>query len=442
MEINYGKIKEVLSQLNIEKLNDMQLASLEAANGKKDVILLSPTGTGKTLAYLLPLLQLLKPTQKEVQALIVVPSRELALQIEHVFKSMRTEFKIVCCYGGHSAQEEKNILLTQFPAVVVGTPGRLLDHINRGNLITDEIQWLILDEFDKSLEFGFHDEMIEIIRSLPNLQKRFLLSATEAKEIPEFTGMNRTVKLNFLEEGTINQKLVVKQVISSEKDKLQTLLGLLCQLGSSSTIVFCNYREGVERTGKWLKEKKLSCEMFHGGMEQQEREKAIYKFSNGSSHVLISTDLAARGLDIPAVENIIHYHLPPNEETYTHRNGRTARWDASGTSYLLLGPEEKVPDYIKTIPETLEVQDNCSKPPVSLWATLYIGKGKKDKLSKGDIVGFLIKKGNLGKEDIGQIDVKQHYSFVAIKRKKMKQALTLLRGEKIKSMKTIIEEAV
>ena len=176
-------------------------------------------------------------------------------------------------------------------------------------------------------------------------------------------------------------------------------------------------------------------------MEQPDRERALYKFRNGSCAVLISTDLAARGLDIPGIENVVHYHPPVNEEAYTHRNGRTARWEASGNAYLVLHAEERVPEYISEDIETYEFPETLPKPAKPRWATLYIGKGKKDKLNKIDIVGFLYKKGGMAREDVGQVDVKEHYAFVAVRRSKMKHLLTLVRGEKIKGMKTVIEEA-
>lgn len=445
MEKKNQIVRAALAALKIEKLNPMQEAALACAAGEReDVILLSPTGTGKTLAYLLPLLQLLKPTDDGIQAMILVPSRELALQIETVFKDMNTPWKAVCCYGGHPIAEEKKSMLGNRPALIIGTPGRITDHLGKGNFNPDTIHTLVIDEFDKSLEFGFQDEMAEIINQLPGLAKRMLLSATDAAEIPQFTGIdNRVIRLNYLSpDGEESEsRLRLMKVLSPAKDKIDTLFALLCSLGSSSSIVFCNHRDAADRVGALLAEKGLYNEVFHGGMEQPDREKALYKFRNGSCHVLVSTDLAARGLDIPEVEHIIHYHLPVNEEAFTHRNGRTARWDASGTSYIILHAEEVCPTYVPEDTEVYQLPDNPARPPQPLWATIYIGKGKKDKLNKIDIVGFLYKKGNLGKEDVGRVDVKEHYAFVAVRRSKIKQLFTLIRGEKIKGMKTLIEEA-
>lgn len=435
-------IKRILANLHIDSLNPMQEAALDAGRDSKDIILLSPTGSGKTLAFLLPLLNDLSESGTGVQAVILVPSRELALQIETVFKSMGTSYNVMSCYGGRPAMEEHRVMKNINPSVIIGTPGRMNDHLLKQNFDSSSVRFLVIDEFDKCLEFGFYEEMSAVISLLPNLQKHYLLSATDASEIPEFTGLNDVLKLSFLsdEKDLSNSRVHLYKVQSPDKDKLESLYKLLCMLGNRSSLVFCNYRESVERIGNYLSSKKLYNETFHGGMEQQNREKALYKFRNGSCNVFISTDLASRGLDIPNIDNVIHYHMPVNEESYIHRNGRTARWNAVGNAFFILSAEEKVPDYIKDDPELFVLDENPPKPSLPKWVTLYIGKGKKDKLNKVDIAGFLYKKGNLQREDIGQIDVKEHYAYVAICRKKLKQTLNLIKGEKIKGLKTIIEE--
>lgn len=438
------EFQDILCNLQIEQLTPMQEAAREAYRENKDLVLLSPTGSGKTLAFLLPLVQTLKAGVQGVQAVVLVPSRELALQIETVFKSMNTPFKAMSCYGGRPAMEEHRTMRGINPSVIIGTPGRMNDHLKKENFDARTVIALVIDEFDKCLEFGFHDEMSEVIGQLPSLRKRVLLSATDAEEIPQFAGVgdgSQLVKLNFLTSEPVSERLNLQKVLSPDKDKLETLYRLLCTLGDRSTLVFVNYRESVERVAGYLQSKKFPCDAFHGGMEQADRERALYKFRNGSCPVLVSTDLAARGLDIPGIDNIVHYHLPVNEEAFTHRNGRTARWEARGSSFLLLHAEERLPDYIPEDIPVFELPEQTPKPAKSRWATLYIGKGKKDKLNKIDIVGFLYKKGGLAKEDIGQVDVKEHYAFVAIRRSKVNQLLTLIRGEKIKGIKTVIEEA-
>jgi len=421
----------------------MQLATWKAYERPKDLVLLSPTGSGKTLAYLLPLVQHLDSQVEGVQAIVLVPTRELALQTEAVFKRMATSFKAISCYGGRPAMDEHRTMKGVQPSLIIGTPGRMNDHLRKQNIEAHTVKTLVIDEFDKCLELGFQDEMSEVMARLPRLEKRLLLSATDAKAIPDFVGIDeqKFVKLDFLPQEESNHRLDVRLVCSPQKDKLETLHKLLSTLEGRTTLVFVNYRESVDRVVDYLKSRRFPCDRFHGGMEQEQRERALYKFRNGSTPVLISTDLAARGLDIPGIEHVIHYHLPTNEEAFTHRNGRTARWQATGTSYLILHSDEQLPQYVAEDLQPCLLPESPLKSPKPLWSTLYIGKGKKDKVNKVDIVGFLYKKGGLVPGEVGQVDVKEHYAFVAVKHNKLKQLLTLIRGEKIKGMKTLIEEA-
>lgn len=439
-EKNYP-VDQILANLNIEALNEMQLASVAANEQHNDVMLLSATGSGKTLAFLLPLLSRLDPDSRDSQALIIVPSRELAMQIEKVFKQMGTGFKITCCYGGHKREIEENNLI-QPPAVIVGTPGRLADHIRRENIKTGHIKTLVLDEFDKSLELGFTDEVSAIIAALPALEKRILTSATEAVEVPDFVGLSGVAELNFLDgENEVNTALAVKKVLSDSKDKLDTLFNLVCYLGNRSTIIFCNHRESVERTNELLRAKGIISEFYHGAMEQRDRDSALCKFRNGTSNILVTTDLAARGLDIPNIRYIVHYHLPLGEDIYTHRNGRTARMDASGTAILILSEDEKMPPYITEPVEEIKLDGKYEIPERPKWSTLYIPLGKKNKVNKIDIVGFLSNKGALKKEDIGLIEVKDFFSFVAVRKTKVSHTLQLIKEERIKGKKVKVDVA-
>lgn len=436
-EIKYS-VEKLLADLKIDKLNEMQLASIQAGKGSDDIILLSSTGSGKTLAFLLPILQSLNTDSKQTQALVVVPSRELALQIESVFKTMSTGFKVTCCYGGHLRETEENNL-QQAPALIIGTPGRLADHIRRGNIYTDSIETFVLDEFDKSLELGFHEEMFFVIGSLKNLKKKILTSATDTSEIPDFITLHNPVRLNYLSEEDA-AALAIQYVKSDDKDKLNTLFKLICFLGNRSTIIFCNHREAVERTSHALSDKGIVNVFYHGALEQPERDAALCKFRNGTSNILVTTDLASRGLDIPNIRYIIHYHLPANEDVFTHRNGRTARMDASGTAILILSPEENLPAYI-TSADPVTVPEAVTLPEKPKWSTLFIAAGKKDKVNKVDIVGFLTNKGQLKKEDVGLIEVKDFFSFVAVRKVKVGHVLELIKNEKIKNKKVKIDIA-
>ncbi|MEO8822291.1 MAG: DEAD/DEAH box helicase [Ginsengibacter sp.] len=436
---NYS-LENILTNLKIEELNEMQIASLDASEKNEDIILLSATGSGKTLAYLLPILENFEIENKNTQALIVVPSRELAIQIENVFKRMGTGNKITATYGGHKREIEENNLV-QPPALIVGTPGRICDHIRRGNITIDSIKTLVLDEFDKSLELGFLEEMEFIINSLKNVQKKILTSATHAVEIPAFIGLKNPQQINFLKPGDEKERLEIKSVFSPDKDKSETLFRLLCFLGNRSTIVFCNHREAVERTSKLLSEKGIYNEFYHGGMEQQQRDSALSKFRNGTTNVLVTTDLASRGLDIANIRYIVHYHLPHTEDAFTHRNGRTARMEASGTAILILSEEEKLPTYLDEEVEKIILSEENVLPEKPKWATLFIAAGKKDKVNKGDIVGFLTNKGELKIEDIGLIEVKDFFSFAGIRKVKMNHLLHLIKDQKIKNKKVKMEVA-
>ena len=434
-------IDKILNKLGIE-LNDMQQDALRAIqHGNQDVVVLSPTGSGKTLAYLLPLSQLVDAADDEPQAIVVTPGRELALQSSTVLKNMGSGLRAMACYGGRSTMDEHRVLRQVRPQIIFGTPGRLNDHLDKGNFSPYHIKYLVIDEFDKCLEMGFQDEMSRLVKSLPGLRRHFLLSATESEEIPRFVHMGKVEKLDYrMDEEQVPERVHIYKVMSPEKDKLESLSLLLRSLGDTSTIVFLNYRDSVERTNRYLADQGFSTAFFHGGLEQKEREAALYRFSNGSANVFVSTDLASRGLDIPDIDNIIHYHLPESEDGYIHRVGRTARWEAKGKAYFLLGPTESIPEYVDAEVEEYEIPAELPAPAQPKMATIYIGKGKKDKISKGDILGFLCKKGGLQSSEIGKIDVNDRYAYAAIARPKLRSVLQKVKGEKIKGIKTIMEE--
>lgn len=434
-----GQTKSILSNLRIDNLNDMQIEAQHTIIKEQNILLLSPTGSGKTLAYLLPILQLLDENITKVQCLIIVPSRELALQIEQVWKKMGTRFKVNVCYGGHAIDTElKN--LSSPPALLIGTPGRLVDHLERKSFETDSIKTLVLDEFDKSLQLGFQKEMDIIIAQLPDLQKRILLSATSDVEIPDFVKIESPVILDYIEDEK-NDTLSIRLVVSPEKDKIESLFRLICSLNSEPALIFCNHREVTERISDLLNKKGIQTGYYHGGMDQDDRERVLVQFRNGSLNYLITTDLAARGLDIPEMNHVIHYHLPAKESEFIHRNGRTARMHASGTAYIIQFKEDKTPEYISDNLITLQVPTGKPLPNRPRYQTIYVSGGKKNKLNKSDIVGFFLQKGKLDKSDLGLIEVKDFISFVAVRSSVVKTLLVNIKDEKMKGKKYKIEVA-
>lgn len=435
-------INKVLDKLGISELNKMQQEAMNVILRKNDdVVILSPTGSGKTLAYLLPLIQKIDSQLPHVQMLVVVPGRELALQSQRVLKDMGTGLRSMALYGGRATMDEHRKMREVQPQVVFATPGRFNDHLLKENVSPLFIKYVVIDEFDKCLEMGFREEMSLLMGRLRHAEQTILLSATDAEEIPRFVRMGHTQRLDYLvKEEQVSERVLLYKVISPTKDKLETLKQLLLDFGDESTVVFLNYRDSVERTAAFLRECGFSISMFHGGLEQKQREDALYRFSNGSANVLVCTDLASRGLDIPDIQNIVHYHLPLGEDGYIHRVGRTARWDKSGKTFFVLNQEEQIPDYIEGNVKDFIPSPLNDHPQLPKMATLYIGKGKKDKISKGDVVGFLCKIGGLKSDEIGRIDVNDRYSYVAVKQKRLASVLRNVQGEKIKGLKTIFEE--
>ncbi|MBQ7421110.1 MAG: DEAD/DEAH box helicase [Prevotella sp.] len=455
-------IDAIISKLGIECLNEMQIETADAVlHTSKDVVVLSPTGSGKTLAYLLPLVSGIISASSHssevssgavalsgsLSAVVVVPGRELALQSSEVLKSMGSGLRSMALYGGRPTMDEHRELRKVQPHIVFATPGRLNDHLDKGNISPDMVEWLVIDEFDKCLAMGFHDEMGRLVGRLPQVRRRILLSATESEAIPHFVNMGKSICIDHrVEDEQVSERVNIYKVKSPVKDKLETLCNLLLDFGDQSSIVFLNYRDAVERVAFYLKEQGFTVSLFHGGLEQRQREDALYKFANGSANVLVATDLASRGLDIPDIDNIVHYHLPETEDNYVHRVGRTARWDKRGRAFFILNDSETVPEYVDGAIEEYSIclpsdgEEQKKRIPVPKMVTLYIGKGKHDKLSKGDIVGFLCKKGGLRGEEIGRISIEERFTYVAVARVRLESVLWNVRGEKIKGVKTIVEE--
>lgn len=418
-------------RLGIERLNEMQKHTLNTTtttNG--DIVLYSSTGTGKTLAFVVPLLKAMKPKPEVLQAVIIVPSRELALQIHSVLHSLAVGIKVTCCYGGHKVDDEKRSFIV-VPEIIVSTPGRLLDHCQRGNINITNVKQLVIDEFDKCLELGFEDEMRKLLKYMPNLSRRFLTSATMLNEFPPYLKLNSPIELDYV-TGIKLSKLKVWSVKSYDVDKLETLTQLLLSLPQGKSIVFVNYRDAVERIHNHLVSHHVAAGLYHGALDQLSRELAVDMFNNGTYPVLVSTDLGARGLDISGIKSIIHYHMPLTVESYTHRNGRTARQQSSGDAYVIVGPNESIPSFVALDDEWHIPAKALHNAIESSMATLYFMAGKKEKISKGDVVGFIANNSSIMAQDIGNINVRDHYTIVAVPRANINENITRLQSSKIK----------
>ena len=434
--------QDALRRLNIDALNTMQMAALAHCRANSSMVLLSPTGTGKTLAFLLPLLERLDQRRSGVQAVIVLPSRELARQVFEVWRAMATPFQMTALYGGRPLEQEVASLGGASTSVIVGTPGRLLDHLNRSSFAVDKCTHLVIDEFDKCLEMGFRDEMSKLIDKLPAVTSRFLLSATDADEIPQFAGTADVERLDYRGGGEQPAVRTSFYTITTTPDKrLEKLFSLLCSFGGEPAIVFCNFRETVDEVYRYLTKNSLHCVAYNGAMEQKARELALYRFTSGCSNILVSTDLAARGLDIKDVKHVVHYQRALSADIFTHRNGRTARWEADGSVYMIAFENKELPDFVPDGLEEYNLPKRNTLPPAPEWTVLYVGKGKRDKLSRGDLAGFFIKKGGLKPDEVGTILVFHDYSYVAVKMNRMRAVLKAVDGEKIKGVKTIIMPA-
>lgn len=425
------KIEFSFEKLGITELNEMQKSVKCHENSTQNVLLLSPTGTGKTLGYTLLLKNSIQP-HKNTQVLVIVPTRELAIQTESVLKSLFPSLFVTSIYGGRNMLTEKR-RLDEKPIIVIGTPGRIIDHLQRERLHSKSIHTLVMDEYDKSLELGFLEQIEEINRLLNRPTRKILASATELKKAPDFINLDETLQLNYLDLKVNQSILHISQVVTEAKNKFKALVQIFAKYTVNKTLVFCNHREAVERISNYLHELHIEHDIFHGGLDQTERELALVKFRNNSTRLLITTDLAARGLDIAEIDLIVHYQLPINEEAFTHRNGRTARVDREGKSIIMMTPEEYFPSYF---PKDIELEELNGRLedyiPNPEYVSLRLSLGKREKIRKIDIVGFLLSFEGIHKDDLGKIDITEKESYVAVKKDLARSLLRQANRAKIK----------
>ena len=419
----------------ISALNPIQQA---VAESKADsIILIAPTGSGKTIAFTIGLLLRAAEPNGATQALVLAPSRELVMQTAEVIRRVARQYKTVALYGGHSMTDETNSL-RPLPDIIVATPGRMLDHLQRGNITLDSLRALVIDEYDKQLELGFEQEMKRIIRRIVHIGDIILTSATELTDLPEYLPRRKSQLIRHATADTPQSRTATVHVDSFVPDKLDTLCDLLRSLPEGSrTIVFVNHRESAERVKARLDAEHIDAGLYHGALDQDSRATAIDLLTNGTTPVLVATDLAARGLDIEGIDNVVHYHIPVDEAAWTHRNGRTARMGADGTAYVITAEGENIPDYV-VCDRPYSPRGEASEGIRSDVATIYFNAGKKEKISKGDIAGFLIQKGGLTKDEVGKIMVWDHSAIAAVPRAKIGKVVEAVAPYRLKNTKVRI----
>lgn len=405
------EITEIISErLGIAALNPMQVAMMGAA--PRSSLLIAPTGSGKTIAFAAAMLRGLSAPDGQIRALILAPSRELTLQIFSVVRPVAQGYKTVALYGGHPFKEEE-ASLSVTPDIVVATPGRLADHIKRGRVDLNGVNVMVIDEYDKLLELGFEAEMKRIVGHCRSLKTVILTSATAIDPLPDWLPLDHPEIIRAEEQTRRKSSLQRVLVESPIPDKLPILIDLLNSLPDGKTIVFVNYRDAADRVHKALKKAGLPAGLYHGALDQPERELALELFDNGTTPILVATDLGSRGLDIDSVDHVIHYHLPSTAETWTHRNGRTARQGADGAIYVITSENDSLPEYVLT--DRPFVPSGTSDNPIRPKAfTLFFNLGKKEKISKGDIAGFIAKAGGIDGSEIGHISVADHSALAAV----------------------------
>ena len=430
-----------LNLLNYTEMTPIQQATLPHILDKKDIIAKAKTGSGKTLAFALPLALNIKAKQQHPQALIIAPTRELSEQIATEIKRVaryKSDVKVITLYGGTSLTRQVESL-QKGADIIVGTPGRLLDHFSRESFELKDIKTLILDEADRMLDMGFADDILKLVSNLPKKRQTLLFSATYPDDISKLSEkvLDNPIKIEL--EGQEEQPLKIKEYAFEVSNKDKALITTLQSFQPNLAIIFCNTKVKTNEVGDMLHEKGFDVAVLNGDLEQYQRQEMLLQFANGSLPILVATDLASRGLDIESVELIINYDFPHKTEEYTHRIGRTGRAGADGIAVSICNEYEK--NKIDEIRPTLQLNDikelkiNKNFYMQGEVGTLSIEGGKKKKLRAGDILGTLCKDIGLDVKDIGKINIFDTHSYVAINKNVIKKAFNGLKNGKIKKRK-------
>lgn len=465
-------ILTALNKLGYTSPTKVQQEVLPLALADRDIIVKSQTGSGKTAAFAIPICEKIEVENREPQALILVPTRELAVQVKDDISNIGRLKKVRCAavFGKQPVEMQKNELKQRVHAVV-GTPGRTLDHIERGNINLENIKYLVLDEADEMLSMGFIEQVEAILNKLPNNRVTLLLSATIPEVLEKLCDryMNNAAKIDISPEKLTVEKINQYCIEVPDDKKFNTLKKLLYIENPDSCIIFCRTKENVDILSNKMKLQNYSCDALHGGMLQKDRLNTMESFKRGEFRFLVATDVAARGIDVESISHIINYDLPMEKESYVHRIGRTGRNEHSGvaitffTSYehrFLNEIEEFINSTIprKDIPSFEEAEKNKNafleknkvKPQLKKKkgdelnkeiTKLYINAGKKKKIRPGDIVGAISNIEGLSAEDIGIINIEENFSHIDILNGKGNLVLNKLKQSTIKGKSVRIEKA-
>ena len=428
---------ENLDSLGYLTMTPIQEESLPHILEKKDILAQAQTGSGKTAAFGIGILHHLDVKKFRIQSLVLCPTRELADQVSKELRKLARfahNIKILTLTGGESFGKQLGSLAHN-AHIVVGTPGRVLKHLNKGSLELTNLQTLVLDEADRMLDMGFLEEVDAIIEYAPKTRQTLLFSATFEQETLEVSSKIQNDALHIKVEP-LEQKVNIEEIFVQTDEKENTLKKLLAHYKPENVIVFVNTKIEADRLAKTLQQKEIDALALHGDLEQYERNDVLVQFANGSCPIIVATDVAARGLDIKELAMVVNYDLANTPEIHTHRIGRTGRAGASGIALSLYDTDESIELLRKESStlmdaDALELAEGFTMPPKNV--TIVIEGGKKDKLRAGDILGALTGKDGIAGSSVGKIDIYDRQAYVAIASQDIDKAITHLKKNKIKN---------
>ncbi|WP_295421039.1 ATP-dependent RNA helicase DbpA [Sulfurovum sp.] len=433
---------DIIDAFNFSKMTEIQEKAINPILEGKDILAQSKTGSGKTLAFGIPCIMRTDMNKNKPQTIIITPTRELAEQITVELRKVaayKANLKILTLYGGVPLRAQAESL-AKGAHMLIGTPGRIQDHLAKETLTLDSIRTLVLDEADRMLDMGFYDEIVKISSNMPKSRQTLLFSATFPRKIEKLAATLLKQPL-VLKVDTIQEATKIDEVVYETSDKFKTLIALIQSYKPESLLIFCNTKAEVISLADRLHRRGHSVIDLHGDLDQRERNEAVIVFSNGSKRILVATDVASRGLDIKGIELVINYDLPIDKEIYTHRIGRTGRADATGVALSLYSPNDSGKcTYITSHARKGQMKDlraDATFKMISSYDTLCINGGKKTKLRAGDILGTLCKEIGIDNKMVGKINITETKSYVALHHTVIEKVFKALKSVKIKKKKYV-----